>query len=560
MGLLSFLGLQKIKNSSPSTANTKSNFQYDTSIIYGPAYPIIDKKWDGEKTLGELGVVIKSIPDFERLRLRSYNAYATIDTIKIIASKFFFWTIGEGLKLQSEPNRKVLESEGIINTETEYKDFQELCESRFWLYANSKEMDYMKEETLHEKAMGSFQMEFLGGDFLVICRFDDAGLTVQTISGEHLKNPPMDSGDYYANAKSAGNYIECGIELDKKGSHVAYYVNVKLPDGTIKSERISAFGAKSKKRLAWLVAGNKLSPDHLRSVPEMSQSLEKINKLDRYTEASVIKEEQSAKIVFTIEHEEFSDGSNPLMEKVKRVKSGNSIAPVEDAEKGYVLADGLANKIAETTGGMTYNLTQGASLKSHKADNASSYKEFSETIFQSISAGVNVPPEVAMQQYNSNYSASRAAINSFGYIIDIKREKFVISFYKPIYELWLEHQILSRKIIAKGYLENIDNFMVTKSYSQCRFLGKNMPHIDPLKEAKAIELMLQLDLISNTQAAEALGVGDWQSNFMVLKEERKISPKVEKTTGNAITPLKTSKKKEEVSPKKKIIRNDNANK
>lgn len=538
----SFFEKEQISNVQP-----KSNFVYDNSITYGPAYPIIDKKWDGEKTLGELGLVVKNIPDFERLRLRSYNAYATIDTIKIIASKFFFWTIGEGLKLQSEPNRTVLTSEGINNSEAEYKAFQELSESRFFIYANSKSMDYMKEKTLHEIAMEGFQMEFLGGDFLVICRFDDEGLNVQAISGEHIKNPPMDLLDHYAKAKEAENYIECGIELDKRGSHVAYYVNVKQPDGTITSERIAAFGAKSKKRLAWLVAGNKIAPDHLRSVPEMAQSLEKVNKLDRYTEASVTKEEQSAKIVFTIEHEEFSDGSNPLMDKVKRVRSGTPITPVNDSGKGLVLADGLANKISETAGGMTYNMPQGASLKPHTVDNSSSYKEFSETIFNSLSAGANVPPEVAMQSYNSNYSASRAAINSFGYIIDIKREKYAISFYKPIYELWLEHQILSRKIPAKGYLENISNFMVTKSYSQCRFLGKNMPHIDPLKEAKAIELMLQLDLISMSQATEALGAGDWQSNFMVLKEERILSPKVEKTSGNLTQPPKPKKKE---APKK----------
>lgn len=86
----------------------KSN-NYYKDISYGMSYPIINKKWDGEKTLGELGIVVRNVPDYERLRLRSYNAYATIDTVKIIASKFFHWKIGSGLKLQIEPNRQVLE-------------------------------------------------------------------------------------------------------------------------------------------------------------------------------------------------------------------------------------------------------------------------------------------------------------------------------------------------------------------------------------------------------------------------------------------------------------------
>ena len=515
----------------------KSAF-YQDDYAYGHYYPILNKKWDGEKTLGELGTVVRNIPDFDRLRLRSYNAFATIDTVKIIANKFFFWTVGSGLKLQSEPNRQVLKSEGITNTDAEYTEFQQRVESRFLVYSNSKEMDYNKQKTLHELAQDAFQMEFLGGDFLVICRFDKNGITVQLISGEHVQTPSLDN-DFIQQAIANGNYIDCGIEIDSKGNHVAYFVNTKLPTGEVKSQRIEAVGKVTKKRLVWLVAGNKISPDHLRSVPAMAQSLEKINKLDRYTEASVTKEEQSAKIVHTIEHAEYSTGENPLMSKVNQVRNGNVVDG--DVVDNRVLADGLANRITETSSGTTYNMPNGATLKTFKADNASSFAEFYSTIFKSISAGVDVPPEVAMQEYNSNYSASRAAINSFGYIIDVKREKFAINFYKPIFELWLEFQILSKKIVINGYLEGIDNFMVTKSYSQCRFLGKNMPHIDPLKEIKAIRSMLgdkkneETSLISYEQATEMLGAGEWSENFMKYQEEEKIIPKPDPIISNQTT-------------------------
>jgi hypothetical protein len=46
-------------------------------LAYGHTYPVINKKWDGEKNLGELGVVTRTIPDYKRLRLRMYSAYAT---------------------------------------------------------------------------------------------------------------------------------------------------------------------------------------------------------------------------------------------------------------------------------------------------------------------------------------------------------------------------------------------------------------------------------------------------------------------------------------------------
>ena len=498
---------------------------YHGDFSYGHSYPIVNKNWDGEKTLGELGVVVRNIPDYQKLRLRSYHAYATIDTVKIIASKFFYWTIGVGLKLQAEPNRTVLESEGINNDKDVYAKFQKNVEARFMVYANSKECDFLKEKTLHELALDAYQGQFLGGDMLVIVRFDDNGPNIQLISGDHVCNPSLDE---ISEVEKRKNYVEHGIEIDEKGAHVAYFVKTKQKNDIDKYERIPAKGVKTGKRLAWLISGKKICPDHLRGVPAMAQSLEKINKLDRYVEAAVTNAEQGAKIVYSIEHQEFSSGESPLDQVVARkrnpsiVQNGNS-----DDNNPIVLADGLANRITETTSGQTFNMPNGASLKAFDSKIETNFGEFHGTVFKSISAGVDVPPEVAMQEYNSNYSASRAAINSFGYIIVINREKFANEFYIPFYKLWLEWQILNKKIVAPGYIENITNFMVTDSYSNCRFVGNNTPHIDPLKEAKSIELMLQMKLISREQASEMLGVGSWDENFRKYLEEDAIIPKEE---------------------------------
>jgi capsid protein len=516
----------KVKES--NLEQTKSTV-YQGDYTYGHSYPVINKDWDGEKTLGELGIIVRDIPNYEKLRLRSYHAYATIDTVKIIASKFFNWVIGVGLKLQVEPNRIVLESEGIFNDKSVYAKFQKNVEARFMVYSNSKECDYLKEKNLHELALDAFQGMFLGGDMLVIARFDNNGINLQLLSGEHVCNPGLE-GNYYTEAKKNGNFIEHGIEIDKRGAHVAYFVSLKQKDYTIeKFERIPAKGAKTGKRLAWLISGKKICSDHLRGVPAMSQSLEKINKLDRYVEAAVTNAEQGAKIVYSIEHQEFSTGENPLDQALARKRNPGILQTDNGTEDTRnVLANGLANTITQTTGGQTYNMPNGSSLKAFDSKIETNFNDFHSTIFKQISAGVEVPPEVAMQEFNSNYSASRAAINSFGYIILINRQKFANDFYIPFYKLWLEWQILNNKIDAPGYIENIGNFMVTESYTQCRFTGKNMPHIDPLKEIKAVREMLGIDgatpLISREQAVEMLNAGQWDENFMKSLEEEGVFP------------------------------------
>lgn len=522
--------IKQLKSNDIIAAEPSSNYQYDN--YYGQPYNVINKVWDGEKTLGELGTPVRNIPNYELLRIRAYDAYAKADVVKIICSKFFYWVIGSGLKLQAEPNRIVLDSEGIS---TDYAKFQKLVEARFQIYSSSKQADYLKEKSLHDLALDFFQGKFLGGDVLCIMRFDDNGPNVQFVSGEHVQTPTIDN-KFIIEAEARGNRVEHGIELDKKGAHVAYFVCIVGSDNPYgEFERIVAKGKVSGKTMAWMISGNKISPDHIRAVPAISQALEKIAKLDRYTEAAVGKAEQAAKIANYIEHSKDSTGES-VYDSVLAAKRRE---PINNSTDVMTLGDGLANRITETTSNQTFNMPIGSTMKSFSTNIESDFDQFHKAIFNIISAGLDVPPEVAMQMYNSNYSASRAAINGWGYVVDIHRQKFANEFYIPFYKAWLEFEILKNKIEAPEFVNAIvtGNFMITDSYTQCRFTGKNMPHIDPLKEIKAIREMLGVDgaiaLISREQATEMLGAGQWDENFMKNLEEEKIIPVQEPIVDNS---------------------------
>lgn len=188
------------------------------------------------------------------------------------------------------------------------------------------------------------------------------------------------------------------------------------------------------------------------------------------------------------------------------------------------MGDGLANRITQTTSNQTYNLPPGSELASFGTNIETAFEPFYRAIFNTICASVDMPPEVALQMYNSNYSASRAAINGWGYIVDYYQIEFSKAFYKPIYKIWLETQILSSKISANGYLVALrkNDFMMIEAWSNARFVGKKMPHIDPLKEVKAVREMLDEQLISREQATEMLNVGDFHENFANLELENEL--------------------------------------
>lgn len=524
--------IPELKDTKPETKSIAfwpGNFGVMGGGSYGGSIPpVVQQPFSGEKTPGELGVVIQEIPMYELLRLRAYSAYIKTDIVKILASKRFQWVIGSGLDIEIEPNTDFLEISGITLPD----NFRDVVEARWNVYINSVYVDYERKKSLHKLAKDFHQDEFLGGDCLCVCRIEKEGLSVQFISGEKVKNPGL---EVVMKVEEDGNYIMHGIEFNSRGQEVAYYVHKKSSINSVVGlenyERIEVYGKNSNRKLAWMIYGQKINPDHKRGIPEITQILEKVVKLDRYTEAGVSKAEQGANIVYSIEHDKDGTGED-IVETVMKRRMG-LVAKVdgETAEPeitDWQFATGIGDKIQQSTSGTTVNLPPGAKLNSFSSDIESKYGDFMTPNLDMVFASTGTPPEVALQKYNSNYSASRAAINSWAYVVDIDRKDFADQFYKPVYSLWLEVEILSGRINAPGYIVAADtnDFMVVEAYSGARFIGKNMPHIDPLKEANAIRALLgdktkgEEPLISFEQAVETLGFGNWWENIVKYANEQ----------------------------------------
>jgi hypothetical protein len=477
--------------------------------------PILHDVFDGEKTPGELGAVYDTLPDHLRLRLRAYDMNLKTDIIKIITGKFFKWVIGSGLKLQAEPDENVLSMSGIT---IDAAKFKKDVEGLFNLYSSSKYSDYHQKDWLHEKASDAFKTSFLGGDCLCVIRFNKYGPNIQVIDGQQVSTPFDEKG------KVEGNIIKAGIELDKSGKHVAFWVSAcKDETGSIGHTRIEAENSNGN-LVAWMIYGNKERIDHHRGIPMISSILEKVAKLDRFVEASVSKAEQTANVVYAFKHKSESTGENILTQSLSSKRNDG------DAEESvYEKSGRTAAMLRQTTSSTVLNLTPDSELQALANAGETSFNEFFRAIFVCLCASIDIPEEVALQKYEQNYSSSRAAINGWEHIVEIYRQKFSKKFYEPFYRAWLEWQILTDKISDDGFLraKAEDDVMAMEAYFNARFTGKKMPHIDPLKEAKAIRAMLGEDvtaLISFEQATEMLGAGDWMSNYKKFLEERKIAP------------------------------------
>lgn len=473
--------------------------------------PMFTVSYDGETDQGAMGPIKRYWLDHVALRARSWQSYLDSDITQGIVNKYVGWIVGGGLKLQSEPDELVLKSEGIT---IKKEDFSKEVEARFKVYTRSKNISHNKQSNLPQIARTAYKNAVIGGDVLVVMRLVSGNITIQLIDGSQVQQP-LFLDKAHAKAESRGNRIRHGIETNKRDEPVAFYIRKRFNEST----RIRA---KSAGRLtAFMVHGLEYRIDGMRGIPLISAVMQKIKMVDRYTEATVGAAEERQKIALFIEHNAISTGENPLLNQAKAAFNADA-----ETQTGPIDGEATAAKIATTTNKQAINMPPGATIKSIEAKNELYFKDFYLTNRDAIASALGIPPEVAFSKYDSNFSASRAALKDWEHTIMVQRGDFSTQFYQNIYNFWLEIEILKNKIQAPGYLvaKARKNNMVIESFQSARFVGANVPHIDPVKEVMAERLklgtgMAHVALTTAESSTEATNGGDYDTNItQAIKE------------------------------------------
>lgn len=486
----------------------KQAFSGEASVMYRHSF-------DGEKNLGGIGPIRDYVPDHEILRLRSWQAFLDSDIAQTVVKRFCTWVIGGGLNLQSEPPPVIFAEEGI---NLDVQKFTRSVEARFKLFRQAKWADYSGMETLDAIANTAFKNAIVGGDVLVILRYENGLVNLQMIDGAHVQSPGYMS-DNYPQTLENGNTICNGIERDKKGKHVRYWVRNK----DYQFNKVEANSKESGLQIAFLVYGLKYRLNTVRGLPLISAVLESIKKMERYKDATLGSAEERAKIAYTIKHGTNSAGDSPLLEALsKAVDPDGNQADLPTDINGKQLAD----TIAATTEKQVFNMTPDSELMMHESKTELHFKDFFTVNVMHLCAAVEIPMQVAMSMYEGNFSASRAALKDWEHTLKVVRKSFADQFYSPVFRFWLDINILKGKIAAPGYLmaRNEKDIELLEAYRTCRFIGPSVPHIDPLKEVLAERKKLgtlgdHLPITTLEASTEALSESDSISNISQFSRE-----------------------------------------
>jgi hypothetical protein len=149
------------------------------------------------------------------------------------------------------------------------------------------------------------------------------------------------------------------------------------------------------------------------------------------------------------------------------------------------------------------------------------YEPFVTTAFRYIGAGLNMPYELLLKDFSkTNYSSARAALLEAWRFFTGRRNWLGRTFYQPAYELWFEEMVDAGKIEAPGFYDN------RTAWTRARWIGPGRGWIDPLKEAQASEL--RMDIMVSTLEDECAEQGkDWEE----VLEQRAIEEARKKKLG-----------------------------
>lgn len=475
----------------PSIARARTAFDSAPPEIVASQYgydraPVRLSYHDGSKFPGGYGVTQLLTADYWTLRARSAQLFETNLYARGVIRRLVTNVINTGLSLEAEPEEAILGYD-----EDELSEWSETVETRFQLWCDRPLLcDQAELRTFGALQAEAYREALIEGDVLVVLRQDPrTGLPrLQLIKGSNVRTP--------WDAKPQGaNEIKHGVEVDPSGRHVAFYVAQK--DGT--SKRIPAVGEKSGRRLAWLVYACDKHMDDVRGKPLLSLILQSLQEVDRYRDSTQRKATILAMLAIYIAKTQDKLSSLPF--------SGSGAARHGETQEAAAF-ERVARFSEQFPGGVIEELAPGEEPKAFKVDGSvESYGEFEEAIIQAVAWALEIPPEILTLSFNSNYSASQAALNEFKMYLNTVRTLLGDGLCKPIYVEWLIAECTSRRTDAPGLLESwrdLSLYDVFAAWTTCDWSGQIKPAVDLTKLVAAYAAAIAEGFIDRARATREL--------------------------------------------------------
>jgi len=298
-------------------------------------------------------------------------------------------------------------------------------------------------------------------------------LQIQLLEPEHL---PISLNREAPN----GNVIRAGIEFDGLGRRVAYHLYPSHPEDGVFAPMSRQGGLDTVRIPAAQVLHvfRPLRPGQIRGEPWLARALVKLNELDQYDDAELVRKKTAAMFAGFVTR---SSPDDPL--------------PGEVTTEPGVALGGLEP-------GTMQMLEPGEDIKfSEPADVGSTYDSFLRTQFRAIAAAIGVTYEQLTGDLTGvNYSSIRAGLLEFRRRCEmVQHAVLAFQLCRPIWTAWMDAAVMSGALELPGYRKS------SRAFRACKWVPQGWSWVDPEKEFTAIKLAIRSGLISRAEAVSSFG-------------------------------------------------------
>lgn len=392
--------------------------------------------------------------------------------------------VGGGLRLSATPDYKSL------GYSKEWADgWSRQVEALWRSWADSTDCDATGGLTFNGLTQQVFRSTLLNGEALALPlwlpnRHLHFATTLQLIETDRLGNPQ---------GRRDSDRLRSGIELDRYGTPMAYWLAKQHPGDyaisgkvSVQHQRIPARTQFGRKRVIHVFEQERTG--QRRGKPALTSVMPLFKMLDHYErsemQAAVVNAMIAAFIETPLDSESISEMFGGSSEDYLQAKKqwqvklqGGAVIPVFPGDKVAPFTPGRPN---------------------------AAFGQFVENVQRHIGNGLNMPFELVMKDFSkTNYASVRASLMEAWRFFMGRRQWLGTYWAKPVYELWLEEAINQGKIEAPGFYEQ------KTLWTRCKWIGPGRGWIDPVKEAKASQMRLQVGLSTLEDECAMQGL-DWE--------------------------------------------------
>lgn len=433
--------------------------------------------------------------------------------------------VGTGLQLKSTIDRETL---GLSPEAA--KGWQKKAEAEFALWGSKKEncdaIGINNFAALQQLALKSWLMS--GDVFPLFKRYDPTPtnpytLRIHLIEADRVRTPTtfgkgmLTTSMTEGKNPTTGNKVFDGVEVDKSGKVVAYHISSNYPGQIIADDtqwmRVEAYGKRTGLPNILHVMESE-RPEQYRGVTYLAPVIEQLLQMRRYTEselmAALIQSFFSAWIITKSDQTEIP---------VNEVGAGDvaGVPGVPDENPDDV---SYSENEYEMGPGTIAHLKEGEEIVFGNPNIPSAgFESFVKTLCRLIGAGLELPYDVLIKEYNSSFSAARGALMDAWDAFKMRRVWFVDDFCQPTYEVFLAEAVALGRIKAPGFF---DDPLIRAAWCGARWIGPVQVQLDPTKEAKAAIMDVDRGFKTHEQVTLERGGGDWEENAEQLARENEM--------------------------------------